>query len=104
MKHTPTPWTVGMYGASADFRAIDIHAAVCKPDGALLATCGPFDEESKADAAFIVRAVNSHEALLDALKAVEENLAHVGLAGTVGILRKVCREAIAKAEEPPCPN
>lgn len=104
MNHTPTPWKVGIYDASAEFRAIDIHMAVCKPDGLLLATCGPLDEDSQADAAFIVRAVNEYEknqdtidTLLDMLKCAQSELLHQGFKPQDLICVDIER-AIAKAE------
>lgn len=99
-KHTPTPWTIGVYDASEDFKSINTHVAVCKPDGSLLATCGPVDAESKADAAFIVRAVNSHEELVQFARNVEAYLAGLGTSRDDAecALLNHAEQTIAKAE------
>lgn len=63
-KHTPTPWEVGDTGDGwnisatlADANGVRIHRVARKLD-------------SEADAAYIVRAVNAHEQLVEALRDV----------------------------------
>lgn len=56
-QHTPTPWTTEMVGN---------HQWISAPF-LLMADFGS-GEQGKLDAAFIVKAVNSHEALVEALK------------------------------------
>jgi hypothetical protein len=64
--HTPTPWFV------FDGTPHLVHAEAPNPNGHMqLAQCGsPTNSVACANAAFIVQAVNSHGALLEALKAV----------------------------------
>lgn len=66
-QHTPTPWHLH------DTE----NATICGPDHLSLALCEARSRkgsENDANAAFIVRAVNSHEALLDVVK---EALCHL---------------------------
>lgn len=74
VKHTPTPWTVWSgEGYSATGRA---RTSVCRHVGELESndhTCvadvlGDTEAKSHANAAFIVTAVNSHDALVKALQ------------------------------------
>ena len=63
IKHTPTPWRLGRNGT--DY-------CVFFGDEKFVADCEASDtDEDRANAAFIVRAVNSHQALVDALKDAE---------------------------------
>lgn len=69
-QHTPTPWTFIMAGEDKTQVLIDseeklvLHGSSC---------ASMSKKEAKANAAFIVKAVNSHEALLNgAQKALEE--------------------------------
>lgn len=73
-KHSPLPWHV-QGGTNVD--AGDVHV-----DGVRVAKCwtstfAPPLQESAANAALIVRAVNAHAALLAACEAAEEVLASV---------------------------
>lgn len=101
-QHTPTPWTVGLYDASGDFIKIGVHVAVCKPEGDLLATTGPADDEqSKVDAAFIVRAVNSYEELVISIKQMMARLNGItesNFSTAEAQIMAIGRAAIAKAE------
>jgi len=58
MEHTPTPWENRGYYVVAN----GMHVAECLPRQK------PQVKECEANAAFIVRAVNSHEELIGALK------------------------------------
>jgi hypothetical protein len=66
MKHTPTPWRVAIeppYEESARIFSGDIY----------LGSLGNSDQtkdETRANAEFIVRAVNSHDALVAALRRI----------------------------------
>ncbi len=70
MKHTPTPWRHA--------RAVSGHQAIYDADGKeLLVRFGEGQDEfwkqpknAKANAAFVVRAVNAHDGLVAALKNV----------------------------------
>jgi hypothetical protein len=65
-KHTPTPWVVNAAGN-----------VICSADGKWLAdtrTVQREDEEDKENAALIVRAVNSHEQLVAALRLAKHRL------------------------------
>jgi hypothetical protein len=66
-EHTPTPWRAVIYGNSEwEVWGGDLLVAdVTTPEDPLQ------PEVAEANAAFIVRAVNSHTALLAALKSVE---------------------------------
>ena len=80
--HTPTPWTFdGRY----------IHGPAGKR---FLATAG--DEEGQANARLIVQAVNSHEAMAEALRIADEALAR--LLSTDRFDRKDSLGAIARAQ------
>lgn len=66
-EHTPTPWRLPKVPAEAPDATI-----VCDADGGSIADCtpaGPWipEEQAEANAAFIVRAVNSHDALVKAI-------------------------------------
>ena len=67
MSHTPTPWHLGVKEA---------HHCVYAANGDLICDASPFgkDDTTKTDAAFIVRACNSHDALVAAL---DELLEHI---------------------------
>lgn len=63
-KHTPTPWKAASPQVFMGVTCVWIHGA----NGPVLKIEGSLKESVLADAAFIVRAVNAHEALLAALK------------------------------------
>lgn len=106
-KHTPTPWTVGYASLSVEgktekgvMKILDIRGwghLTGRGHGAL----GLSDEQGKqvqeANAEFIVRACNSHDALVEAL----EKIANMGNESTVdghGEAKRIARDAIAKAK------
>ena len=93
MKHTPTPWEIkklhGNYegyvllrNTGDGLRRIDFDKD------------GTFKED---DAAFIVRAVNSHEELLEALKGLVAYALDCRIGGAPVV--EEARQAIAKAEQ-----
>lgn len=65
-KHTPTPWILAN-NLNRDIRAIQQGNVYCSAGGSPLAKC-----DDPANAAFIVRACNAHEALVAALEAVSK--------------------------------
>lgn len=64
--HTPTPWQVATHDTNRRIVDKDWHS-VC------IATPKPSKPESWANAAFIVRAVNSHAALVAALQSIADS-------------------------------
>ena len=106
-KATPRPWTVKT--PLMDPNAYDVYG------GGVQITRGYWAHNGKADAELIVRAVNSHDELLAALRVADEmlegNPAGVddeadpnnpspedASAHTAGLIRQVLRAALAKAE------
>jgi len=67
--HTPTPWNLGEQNQYFIYAPLNTHriAEACIPPDKSVAI-----KEAKANAAFIVRAVNAHEDMLAALKKVEK--------------------------------
>jgi hypothetical protein len=91
-KHTPTPWKATHIGEGEYRKEIVIDVA----------TCGQIAEvldagNGQANAAYIVRAVNSHADLLEALKAVEVDCMDRGDSLLWTALGGKIRAAIAKA-------
>lgn len=78
-KHTPTPWAVGNNGTAARGHAICADSRVI---GEVYGTGYPIGKgwspSSAADAALIVRAVNAHAALVEALRQAAAALAVIG--------------------------
>ena len=67
---TPGPLQRGYYTPTPAFRSVAEHVAVMRPDGALVAVCGPTgDPASEADASTFTR---RPYALLDAAEGVLE--------------------------------
>jgi len=104
-EHTPTPWIV-THQTGSDF-SFDIVSPQ-EPRGIIVGStgsCMDVNSRSGADAAFIVRAVNSHEALLEAAKriidSINEEQRNNGLVGyTEGFVIAFddLQKAIAQAE------
>jgi len=97
-KHTPTPWREH----TTDGGAVYIQ----KHDGGLEGAIARLDfgENPEADAAFIVKACNGYEGLVEALKTAEASLQDYLDGGefvseNVPADLKIIREALAKAEE-----
>ncbi len=65
MNHTPTPgdWTASPYEDNRGQSQITSDGST-----RIIAVLDTFDEEGKANAEFIVRACNSHDALLEACR------------------------------------
>lgn len=87
IKHTPTPWKVDDYVMSGEkYRVFSPADPV-----AVASVAG------KANAEFIVRAVNSHDELVEAIKNAIDSLPdHVG--PRIAQVKKELSEALAKAE------
>lgn len=68
--HTPTPW------ACTDFAGPFDHQLITGEHGSIARVHAPNANEGKANAAFIVQAVNAHEALVAALKAILSPFEH----------------------------
>jgi len=68
MKHTPTPWH---FTKEVDEMGNPVWDITTDPvdDGWIIAHTLTQSKEDKANASFIVRAVNAHEALVEALEA-----------------------------------
>lgn len=92
-KHSPTPWSLTTYGISACSDSDDKFKVVFAVEPSQVGSL----EEAKANAAFIVRAVNNFQPMLDALKQLQiivdaqDNMDRLGI-----MLAKV----IQKAEKP----
>lgn len=64
VKHTPTPWKVKNYNGNNKFRIVGAD------DSAITNLTGQYLGEEKTNAQFIVKAVNCHDDLVEALKTV----------------------------------
>jgi len=106
MEATPRPWVVGAYPSCPT----DILGPDCVGDPRMyVARVGPWkdnkkhhpiQEEAEANAALIVKAVNCHEKLVEALELAEatlQRLAPNGARATQGT-RDVIRAALAEGE------
>lgn len=87
--HTPTPWTEGNSCTIRDSESADI-----------IAQANTRLHEWKENRAFTIRAVNSHEELLEKLKWAENKLTEIEVDkyGTISQMTKDIRRSIAKAE------
>jgi hypothetical protein len=107
-EHTPTPYVASMTGIGDERGDMLINADLgdhrIESIGRLWNTHG----RAKANAAFIVRAVNAHTALLDACKAIEPYLptdseildyaaTHNGETSGRGVAARLIRAAVALA-------
>lgn len=93
-QHTPTPWkaTDGKMTSFPD----SVYVSAVGRDGfqsvlAIMNTDTNNDHDKQANAAFIVRAVNAHQAMYDALRCV------LNVGGLSEELENSVQEAIAKA-------
>jgi len=91
MSHTPTPWKLTYYRTTDDKI---IYDTLVGPNGENIVS--EFYPDNNEDAEFIVRAVNSHEALLEASKKVLSGCKK-SLLFSPGFLSKL-EKAIAQAE------
>ena len=70
MEHSPTPWRVNVSALEyLEIRSDGENGQICG--------CGEVDSEiDQANAAFIVQAVNAHDALVEALEEARDYLPH----------------------------
>ena len=66
MKHTPGPWEICKHGTPEAFPQYGVYAEGNQNDHVIVK--GDNQENAEANAAFIVRACNSHYEMLEALK------------------------------------
>ena len=105
-KHTPTPWIVidGIlrHNSNSDADCVQIAEITHSPlgldwDGCRTRAVGL--EESNANAAFIARACNSHDALISALQGVVDNLSqNKTFPADVENAKRLAVNALAKAK------
>lgn len=105
--HTPTPWHTGKTLVSYKDPMFSHTAIVNKADTLRIANvAGVGDADSKANAAFIVKAVNCHEELVEALQRVSRAIDCGGLKvienklypTSAYALKDEIAQALAKAE------
>jgi len=106
-RHTPTPWEVdnnnGAHGTCTirHFRT-SADGSFKAPFGEAIADLMGSSPEREANADFIVRAVNSHEAMVEALKTLVDIVAEIHPeADSLGGLDQA-RAALAATAEEPC--
>lgn len=92
VKHTPTPWHLQSNFAWSDESKDRGAVFECH----LVTGTHVPEDQNKANAAYIVRAVNAHEELIGLLKRIAQS---VGCSGLGGSLPEEIRQAIAKAEK-----
>ena len=93
-KHTPTPWNVAAYNGSFEIVTDSWDVA-----SGSIGDRGPI--RNAEDAAFIVRACNSHDALVEALKECADRLElHMKHTEDLAAHMKACK-ALALAGETP---
>ena len=93
-EHTPTPWAANEWATGWTVSAPDSHYSVCH-----LAGCNNAAE----NAAFIVRAVNTHDELVARLEQALQYIEHpdvrsIPFALSVDVIARHTREALAKAK------
>lgn len=100
--HTPLPWIIfdDIYQA-ANGRYIDeIHSLV---NGHILSVYGYTEEEVKANRVFVVKAVNNHDKLVEALKMchalMDLSLTHMNIWDNPKGINPELREALEKYSE-----
>jgi len=104
MPHTPTPWNIGQYQRELDWygNEVLVTGIYSKQDGVKVAKVETwlgeeYKAESDANAELIVRAVNSHAALLEALKLTLMNAKAPEATDWSAVVQRLER-AIAQAE------
>ena len=99
MKHTPTPWKVGLITKSGDSVYVDVSQDIEEVE---VPIAGLLHHDTEANAAFIVKAVNNHYQLLEALEKIvrqTEDMIPPFRAMGADQMMKVARKAIKQAEE-----
>lgn len=97
-QHTPTPWQRTAYGIWKESNQGNFKVADCIPDDGYGAYKCPSELQAVANADFIVRAVNSHDALLEALKVAKNLLDEQAIDDRYHAEHTMIEQAIAKAE------
>lgn len=106
LNHTPLPWYVTRTRADGNFERFLVNQKA--PEPVLVAICDTVEtlerdfitpEMAEANASFIVRACNSHYALVEACKAILKDLIEFADRGGLAIVSiKQAKQAIALAE------
>jgi hypothetical protein len=82
MKHTPTPWKVCRHSDNGELvvrsKSDQGIVANCQCDSYSLDNQAGLEQECKANAEHIVKCVNMHDELVDALKAMVEDAGYAG--------------------------
>lgn len=95
-KHTPTPWKVVKHSNFNLFDSTDHHTfAIELGGGSKVALLG---DNQEANAAFIVKAVNAHEELLDTLYIVKCSLEAFDQTDSMKRIINNIKQALARAE------
>lgn len=94
-KHTPTPWTLSQYTNYEGFSIVSQDGECLAERWYDKARTVPQNEVLKANAAFMVRAVNGHEALVEALTKIQIISAHMKSKRSYE-LNRVATDALAK--------
>jgi len=96
-EHTPTPWQAANNWIMRRHPTCDVRVAVCD---AYTAPKQPSDPRDRANAMHIVRCVNSHESLVDALQQVNTWLVAPAVdKETVSEMQKIVVDALRQARE-----
>lgn len=110
VKHTPTPWIVSEYPMGYGIERVE-DSKNCPVRGSVafidrIVGSASYPDQAKANAGFILRAVNAHEALIEAAKAGEYLGDKLGAGielppAMIAEKLRIIRAAIAKAEGRP---
>jgi len=105
MNHTQTPWIVKSIDEGESIRALEQSGnafGIHDPEGIYFAFCLDDMGREEANAAYIVQAVNSHEAMLEALAWIAEHDREFGdiedSETMVHHMTSRAKEALAKAK------
>jgi len=90
-KHTATPWKIGKSYTD------EIAIRECDTDDCVAVCCDLLEDEMEANAEFITRACNAHDALMEALQQCSGYIASTNPKDGAAYI-KVAEVAITKAE------
>lgn len=94
-EHTPTPWRIEVVESSSSGDPVEL--IVCGTDWEIAQIeLGEEDNLCRANAAFIVKACNSHDALVKALEAIRDCAKNTRDWQELEQCRTIAREALAK--------
>lgn len=105
-EHTPTPWNASNQYLYGGLLESPLPIASGKKEWAT-DTGGPCHQEAVANAAFIVKAVNNHEALVKALEEIAEGKGRFSrdqfehARNTIDDMKELARDALALVGEKP---